>query len=116
MATLAEILARKWPGAQWTIHGDDYARLEWLSGNAVPKPREEEIRAKAAEVDAEIEAERRAVMRREAILGDADRLFLALEVLARAVDELQALQPLATRTAPVDALITKLVEIRSKVG
>lgn len=116
MATIAEILSRRWPGAQWTITGDDYASLQWLPENTVAKPSKEEILAYAAAVDAEIEAERKARARVDAIMQDADRLFLALEILARAVDELQALQPLATRTAAVDALVAKLTEIRSKIG
>lgn len=115
MATIAEILARRWPGAQWVITGDDYGTLQWLSKD-VPQPSEAEVRAKSAEVDIEIEAERKARARVEAVLADADRLFLALEILARAVDELQSLQPLATRTAAVDALVAKLAEIRTKVG
>ncbi|MEW5709842.1 MAG: hypothetical protein AB1830_13205 [Pseudomonadota bacterium] len=116
MATIAEILSRRWPGAQWVITGDDYATLQWLPGNAVAKPSEAEIRSHSAAVDAEMEVGRRARARVEAVMQDADRLFLALEILALAVDELQKLQPLATRTAPVDALVAKLAEIRSKVG
>lgn len=116
MATIAEILARRWPGAQWTITNDDYASLQWLPGNTAAKPSKEEILAKAAEVDAEIDTERKARARVDALMQDTDRLFLALEILARAVDELQALQPLATRTAAVDALVAKLAEIRTKVG
>lgn len=116
MASLAEILSRRWPGAQWTITGDDYATLQWLPENTVARPSEKEIRSLSAEVDAEIEAKRKARARIDSLMQDADRLFLALEILARAVDELQSLQPMATRTAAVDALVGKLQEIRTRVG
>lgn len=45
MATIAQILPRRWPGREWTINGDDYATLIWghlKDGNVVnPNPRSE---------------------------------------------------------------------------
>lgn len=49
MATIGDILARKWPGAQWCLEGDSYASLEWLSDGEPPT--ESGIRALSAEVD-----------------------------------------------------------------
>lgn len=33
---IAQILSDKYPGAQWTLNGDDYEGLEWLDDS--PKP------------------------------------------------------------------------------
>jgi hypothetical protein len=52
MATLADILARRWPGARWQVHGDDHATLLWLSAGSPPA--EAEIRAWSAAIDEEI--------------------------------------------------------------
>ena len=37
------------PGAEWTLRGDTYAELEWLDGSQ-PKPTEDEVTAKIAEL------------------------------------------------------------------
>ena len=37
------------PGAEWTLRGDTYADLEWLDGSQ-PKPTEDEVTAKIAEL------------------------------------------------------------------
>lgn len=42
---LAEMLALGFPGAQWSITGDDYATLQWDAGNVAAKPTEAAIRA-----------------------------------------------------------------------
>lgn len=54
MATIAQILVKKWPGALWAINGDDYNQLTWYPGNVVAKPSESEIRAFDAEVSLEL--------------------------------------------------------------
>jgi hypothetical protein len=37
-------LTAGWPGAQWTLAGEDYAGLLWLD-ETIPKPTEEEFSA-----------------------------------------------------------------------
>ena len=41
MTNIAFTLAHSHPGAEWTLDGDDYAGLTWLSDT--PKPTEQEI-------------------------------------------------------------------------
>ena len=38
------------PGAEWTLHGDDYTGLEWLDSGQ--QPSKEEVEAKIKELDA----------------------------------------------------------------
>lgn len=47
---LSDVLARGWPGAEWTLSGDDYAGLNWLSD--MPKPSAVQVAAKQAEFEA----------------------------------------------------------------
>jgi hypothetical protein len=111
MASLSEILPRRWPGAEWSLSADDYATLNWLS--ATPKPGEAEIRAFSAEVDAEIQAEAD-LERKRTLLDRADSLLQALEILSDAVADLQTRAgvtgPVRTR---VNALASKLSQIRA---
>lgn len=48
---IAQVLSFGWPGAQWTMQGQDYGTLVWHSANPQPKPDLEEIQAKMAEYD-----------------------------------------------------------------
>ena len=54
MATLVQILSKKWYGTLWTLSEDDYNTLNWYPENTVPKPTEAEIRAFDAEVSLEL--------------------------------------------------------------
>ena len=45
---IANILTDKYPGAQWSLNGDDYEGLEWLDES--PKPSEEDLRSAWPEV------------------------------------------------------------------
>lgn len=49
MATLSQILGYKWPGAEWSMSGDEYGTLAWLGGGKPPS--EDKIRAFSSEVD-----------------------------------------------------------------
>lgn len=110
MATLAQILEKKYPGRQWRLVGDDYATLEFLDVGVVPT--EVEIRAFSAEVDGLIADETLKRRQVQLILSDPGRLFLALDILADAVNELAAggLTP-ATQTK-INALRNRLDAIR----
>ena len=55
---IAQILTRKFPGAEWTLNGDTVEGLTWLSAGDAPT--EAELTALWPTVQAEIEAERQA--------------------------------------------------------
>jgi hypothetical protein len=55
---ISQILTQKYAGTEWTLNGDDYTGLTWLSDS--PKPSEEELEALWPEVQAEIAAEAQA--------------------------------------------------------
>jgi hypothetical protein len=48
---IAAILSAKYSGAEWTLDGDDYAGLTWLSDS--PKPTEKELAALWPDVEYE---------------------------------------------------------------
>ena len=76
---IAQILTRKYPGTEWTLNGDSYKGLTWLSDG--PKPKKAELDALWSEVEAEIVAEAQARV-------DARRSAIAkLEALGLTVDE-----------------------------
>ena len=77
----AQILTRKYAGAEWTLNGDDYTGLTWLSDT--PKPKKADLDALWPEVQAEIEAEAQARL-------DAKASAIAkLEALGLTVDEVK---------------------------
>ena len=55
---IATILTRKYPGKEWTLNGDNYTGLTWLSDT--PKPKKAELEALWPDVQAEIAAEAQA--------------------------------------------------------
>lgn len=122
MATIAQILPRRWPGAIWSIQGDDYSTLAWNVASPQVKPTEAEVRAESASVDTEIAAEQRLERQQDALQSDSRDAYLkAIERLTFAVNDIQdklkanALSaPLdATATAQIDALQTRLQQIRA---
>jgi len=54
MATITEILIKKYPQYEWTVSADDYNSLQWFPSNPIPQPSEEELRAFDAEVSLEL--------------------------------------------------------------
>ena len=78
---IAMILTRKYVGAEWTLSGDDYTGLTWLSeGDA---PTEAQLKKLWPTVQAEIEAEKQAKI-------DAKASAIAkLQALGLTVDEVQ---------------------------
>ena len=55
---ISQILSRKFEGAEWTLDGDDYTGLTWLSDS--PKPTKKALEALWPDVQAEIAAEAQA--------------------------------------------------------
>lgn len=53
MATIAQILGKKWPGNTWTV-GQTYESLVWSESNTDPKPTSGSIAAYDAEVTTEL--------------------------------------------------------------
>jgi hypothetical protein len=54
MATISDILIKKYAQYEWTVVADDYNSLEWYPSNNIDKPTEEELRAFDAEVSLEL--------------------------------------------------------------
>ena len=54
------ILNKRYPDAEWTLNGDNYSGLTWLSDTT--KPTEAELEALWPDVQAEIAAEAQAVV------------------------------------------------------
>jgi len=76
---IANILTRRYAGAEWTLNGDDYTGLTWLSDT--PKPTKETLEGLWADVQAEIAAEAQAKL-------DAKASAVAkLQALGLTVDE-----------------------------
>lgn len=113
MATLADILARKWPGARWSLRGDDYATLRWAE--VTPRPSEQDLRGHAAEVDALLAEEAKARQTHAALLGEPGALLGVLAELAASVADLQARTGMADpeRQAAIATLGTRLRGDRS---
>jgi len=77
----AAILTRKYAGTEWTLDGDNYEGLTWLSDT--PKPTKKALEAHWPTVVAEIEAEKQAKL-------DAKASAVAkLQALGLTVDEVQ---------------------------
>ncbi len=45
MRDLTKALISLYPGAQWTLNGDQYSGLTWFDSNDKPKPTQEELEA-----------------------------------------------------------------------
>jgi hypothetical protein len=78
---ITTILSSKFAGSEWTLDGDDYAGLTWLSDT--PKPTKKALEALWAEVQAEIAGEAQARV-------DAKASAIAkLQALGLTVDEVR---------------------------
>jgi hypothetical protein len=75
---IAMILTRKYPGKEWTLDGDDYTGLTWLSDT--PKPTKKALEALWPDVQAEIAAEAQAkVDARSSAVAKLQSLGLTVE-------------------------------------
>jgi len=80
---IAIILERKFKGQEWSLLGNEYENLIWLSNTT--KPTKQEIEALWAEVQDEIETEKEAVIAKKAA---AEAKLVALGLTT---DDLKAL-------------------------
>jgi hypothetical protein len=78
---IVTILTRRYAGAEWTLNGDSYSGLTWLSDT--PKPRKSTLEALWPEVEAEIAAEARAKVDNKA------SAVAKLQALGLTVEEVQ---------------------------
>jgi len=78
---IAKILTRRYAGSEWTLNGDDYAGLTWLSDTV--KPTEAALTKVWASVQAEVAAEAQA--RLDAKASTIDKL----KALGLTVEEVQ---------------------------
>jgi hypothetical protein len=116
MATLVDILERKYPGVSFQFTDpDDYEGLLWKAGNAIAKPPEAEIRAFSAEVDAAMAQALREERQEQALYDTRDAVVKALKILADAVADLQGRVAGATTQNKnrVAALQAKIAQIQS---
>ena len=82
MIDYTKILSRKFKGQEWSLNGDDYSGLEWLSDT--PKPTKAKLDALWDEVQTDILAEAEAkvqaksqLLERLGITADEAKLLLA---------------------------------------
>ena len=67
------ILSKRYPDAEWTLDGDNYSGLTWLSES--PKPTLEELQLQWEDVEFEIEVERIQALRKAAYQNESDPIF-----------------------------------------
>lgn len=70
---IAQILTRKFVGAEWILDGDDYTGLTWLS--ETPKPTKKELEALWPTVQYEVAYEQVENARAQAYRETSDALF-----------------------------------------
>lgn len=78
---IGTILELKYPGSEWTLNGDDYAGLNWLSDS--PKPTKKALEDLWAEVQSELAAKAQAKIHAKA------SAIAKLEALGLTVDEVE---------------------------
>jgi hypothetical protein len=70
---IPKILSKRYPDAEWTLNGDSYSGLTWLSES--PKPSEEDLRSEWAQVEYEVAYEAVQKARQTAYQADSDPVF-----------------------------------------
>ena len=77
MTDYAAVLTANYPDAEWTLDGDNYDGLTWLSDT--PKPSQEELDAAWPQVQYEQQRAAIEVQRRNAYTQEADPLFFSYQ-------------------------------------
>ena len=95
MVDYAAVLTAEYPGAEWTLNGDDYAGLTWLSDS--PKPTKAALDKKWPKVQYDREVAAIAAARRARYQAETDGMFFAaqrdgapLDAWQAAVDQIKA--------------------------
>ena len=90
------ILSKRYPGAEWTLNGDSYSGLTWLSES--PKPSEEDLRSEWAQVEYEVAYEAVQKARQTAYQAESDPIFFDFQRGEATEDEwLDAIQDIKDR-------------------
>jgi hypothetical protein len=77
MTDYADVLRGKYPGARWSLSGNDYDTLEWYDDT--PKPSQEELDAAWPQVQYEQQRAAIETQRRNAYTQEADPLFFSYQ-------------------------------------
>ena len=96
MTDYALVLSVEYPDAEWTLDGDDYAGLTWLSDS--PKPTKAALDKKWPKVQHDLQVARIAAARRARYEAETDGLYFAamredspsLAAWRAAVDQIKA--------------------------
>ena len=70
---ITTVLLKRYPGAEWTLNGDDYSGLTWFSKGKAPT--EAELEALWPEVQSEVAHEQVEQARAQAYRETADPIF-----------------------------------------
>ena len=74
---IAMILTKRYPGSEWTLSGDNYSGLTWISDTT--KPTAEELQAEWAQVEYETACEQVEADRQVAYRLSADPIFFEFQ-------------------------------------
>jgi len=70
---ISQILYINFPGAEWTLNGDEYSGLNWLDDS--PKPTENELEKLWAETQYKVACDLISKERRNAYISESDPIF-----------------------------------------
>ena len=74
---IATILTKRYPGSEWTLDGDNYSGLTWISGGK--KPTKKSLEAEWAQVEYEAACEQVEADRQVAYRLSADPIFFEFQ-------------------------------------
>lgn len=94
---IAQILTNKYPEARWTLNGDNYSGLTWLSED-IEKPTFEELQLQWEDVQHEVDTEAIRNQRLAAYREESDPIFFDYQRGEATEDEwLDAIQDIKDR-------------------
>ena len=114
---ITQILTRRYPGTEWTLNGDSYSGLTWLSEGK--KPTKKSLEAEWAQVEYEIAYAKVEADRQVAYRNTADPIFFEFQrgdkTEAEWLDAVQAVKdanvyPVDPATIVVEPEIVEVVE------
>ena len=113
---IATILTKRYPEALWSLDGDNYSGLTWLSED-IAKPTAEELQAEWAQVEYETACEQVEADRQVAYRLSADPIFFEVQrgdkTEAEWLDAVQAVKdanPYPVDPATIEPEIVEVVE------